>query len=39
MILYETALKDAYIIDIERLEDNRGFLPVPGATRNLQHMD
>jgi dTDP-4-dehydrorhamnose 3,5-epimerase len=25
MILYETALKDAYIIDIERLEDNRGF--------------
>ena len=25
MILHETALKDAYVIDIERREDNRGF--------------
>jgi dTDP-4-dehydrorhamnose 3,5-epimerase-like enzyme len=31
MIFKETKLKGAYVIDIEKLEDERGFLPVHGV--------
>ena len=37
MILEETILKAAYVIEPERINDARGFLHVYGARRNEHH--
>ena len=38
MKFLETPLKGAFVIDLEKREDERGFLPVRGARRSLNRM-
>ena len=38
MLFQPTNLADAYLIQLETITDDRGFLLVPGVSRNLLRM-